>query len=299
MKSVILSISAISVVLLLFLASCSGTESADSLFAGEPEVVTTGYQFTEGPFWHSDGFLVFSDIPANKIYKWTPGSEDSEVYIDSSGNSNGIAATPEGVIILAQHAGKVSRVTEEKELVPIAEEYQGKRLNSPNDVAVRSDGLIYFTDPTFGVSEEDRELDITGVYRINSDQSLTLLYEDIDLPNGIVFSDDESKLYVADSRDGEITRFDVLENGDIKNPIVFANIGAMSEMGGADGMAVDEANRLYTTGPNGLIVFDADGNQLEQIMFDQQVTNAAFGGVDGNDLFITSRDDLFRLRMSN
>lgn len=295
MKSDISFLLSISLIVFLF-SSCTETESTDSLFTGEPEVITTGYQFTEGPYWHSDGFLIFSDIPANKVFKWTPGSEDSEVFIDSSGNSNGITATPDGVLILAQHAGKVSKVTEEMELIPIAEQYEGNRLNSPNDVAVRSDGLIYFTDPTFGVSEEDRELDITGVYRINADQSLTLLYEGIDLPNGIVFSPDESKLYIADSQDGEIIQFDVLGNGEIENPVEFANIGAMSEMGGADGMTVDDEGRLYTTGPNGLIVFDSEGNQLEQIRFDQQITNVTFGGEEGNDLFITSRDDVFRIR---
>lgn len=298
MKTVNFTNFSITFFIVLFFSSCTQSESTDSLFAGEPEVITTGFQFTEGPYWHSDGFLIFSDIPANKVYKWTPGSEDSEVYIDSSGNSNGITVTPGGVLILAQHAGKVSKVTDELELIPIAEEYDGKRLNSPNDVAVRSDGLIYFTDPTFGVSDEDRELEITGVYRINSDQSLTLLYEGIDLPNGIVFSPDESQLYVSDSQDGQIIRFDVLENGDVQNPTEFANIGAMNEMGGADGMTVDEEGRLYTTGPNGLIVFDAEGNQLEQITFDQQVTNVAFGGEDGKDLFITSRDDVLRVRVN-
>lgn len=298
MKSFNLFLLTICAITISLFFSCTQTESTESLFKGEPEVVTTGYQFTEGPYWHSDGFLIFSDIPANRIYKWEPESTGAEVYVDSSGNSNGITATPEGVLILAQHAGKVSKVMKDKELVPIAEEYEGKRLNSPNDVVVRSDGLIYFTDPTFGVSDEDRELEITGIYRINADSSLTLLYEDVSLPNGIVFSPDESKLYAADSDDGQILRFDVLENGDIANPTEFANIGAMTDMGGADGMTVDSDGRLYTTGPNGLIVFDADGNQLEQITFDQQVTNAAFGGEDGNDLFITSAGDVFRIRVN-
>lgn len=298
MKSLNLSFFLISVFAVIVFSSCAQTESNESLFEGEPEVITTGYQFTEGPYWHPDGYLIFSDIPANTVYKWMPGNPDSEVYIDSSGNSNGITSMPDGTLIFAQHAGKVSLVKDDMELIPIAEEYEGKRLNSPNDVAVRSDGLIYFTDPTFGVSDEDRELDITGVYRINADSSLTLIYEEIALPNGIVFSPDETKLYVADSETGQITRFDVLENGDVENPTEFANIGAMTEMGGADGMTVDEEGRLYTTGPNGLIVFDAEGNQLEQITFDQQVTNVTFGGEDGGDLFITSVGDVYRIRVN-
>ncbi|MDZ7720993.1 MAG: SMP-30/gluconolactonase/LRE family protein [Balneolaceae bacterium] len=298
MKSNNLFFFSISVLVVLLLGSCAQTESNESLFEDGPELITTGYQFTEGPYWHPDGYLIFSDIPANTVYKWTPGSPDTEVYIDSSGNSNGITAMPDGTLILAQHAGKVSMVNENMELVPLAEEYNGMRLNSPNDAVVRSDGLIYFTDPTFGVSDEDQELDITGVYRINSDTTLTLLYEEIALPNGIAFSPDESYLYVADSENGQITRFDLLENGDVENPTEFANIGAMTDMGGADGMTVDADGRLYTTGPNGLIVFDSQGNQLEQIEFDQQVTNVTFGGADGNELFITSMDDVYRVRVN-
>lgn len=298
MKSYNLFLLIICVTVVSLLTSCAEaeTESAEDLFSGEPETVTSGFQFTEGPYWHPDGYLIFSDIPANAVYKWSAGNSESEMYIDSSGNSNGIAATPEGTLILAQHAGKVSKVSENMELVPIAEEYEGSRLNSPNDVVVRSDGLIYFTDPTFGVSDEDRELDIAGVYRINADHSLTLIYEELSLPNGIVFSPDESKLYIADSETGRIVRFDVLESGDVENPTDFANIGALSSMGGADGMTVDAEGNLYTTGPNGLIVFDENGKQIEQIQFEEQVTNLAWGGEDGKDLFITSRSNVLKIR---
>lgn len=299
MKSLNVTLFSVCVGIVCLLSSCSQNESHEPLFAGEPEVVTSGYQFTEGPYWHPDGFLLFSDIPANKVYKWTPGNSESEVYIDSSGNSNGITATPDGTLILAQHAGKVSMINENLALIPIAEEYEGQRLNSPNDAAVRSDGLIYFTDPDFGVSAEDRELDFTGVYRINSDSSLTLLTDEISLPNGIVFSPDESNLYVADSQTGIITKFDVLDNGDIENPMEFASIGELNDQGwGADGMTVDESGRLYTTGPNGLFVFDADGNQLAHLTFDHQVTNVTFGGVDGNDLFITVTGDVYKVRVN-
>ncbi len=265
---------------------------------GEPEVVTSGFQFTEGPLWHPEGYLIFSDIPANTIYKWTPGNPESEVYIDSSGFSNGIKTLPDGTIVIAQHAGKISTVTEDLELEPLAEQYDGMRLNSPNDIAVRSDGLIYFTDPDFGVSDEDKELDVQGVYRINSDSSLTVVYDEFALPNGIVFSPDENYLYVNDSATGNIRRFEVMENGDLGDSILFTNIGEMTSMGGADGMIVDSEGRLYTTGPNGFTVFDEEGEQLHQIQFDQQITNLAWGGMDGNDLFITSRDVVYRVRVN-
>jgi gluconolactonase len=266
--------------------------------AGEPEVITEGFRFTEGPFWHADGFLIFSDIPASIVYKWTPGKVESEVYIEPSGNSNGIAARPDGTILLAQHAGRVSEVNEDLELITIAESYDGKRLNSPNDIAVRSDGLIYFTDPPFGVSDDDKELDFSGVYRINPDGSLTVIYDEFSHPNGIVFSPDESYLYINDSATGNIIRFDVLESGDVENRKLFANVGAMGELGGADGMATDTDGRLYTTGPNGFIVFDANGIQIHQIRFDHQITNMVWGGDNLDHLFITAPDRVYRLEMN-
>lgn len=280
---------------LFIMAAC---ETSEEPFLGEPEVVTSGFLFTEGPLWQPEGFLIFSDIPAGIIYKWTPGNPESEVFIEPSGNSNGIKSLPDGTIVVAQHTGRVSIVNDDMELEPIAEQYDGMRLNSPNDIAVRSDGLIYFTDPSFGVSDENKELDFQGVYRINSDGSLTVVYDEFDLPNGIVFTPDENYLYVNDSATGNIRRFEVMENGDLGDSILFTNIGEMTSMGGADGMVVDGDGRLYTTGPNGFIVFDADGEQLHQIQFDQQITNLAWGGADGNDLFITSRDVVYRLRVN-
>jgi gluconolactonase len=297
MKS-LYSVSIVAAFLIFFsLALLACSEQIEPV-AGDPEVVTEGFRFTEGPYWHPEGYLIFSDIPANIVYKWTSGSSESEVYIEPSGNSNGISARPDGTILLAQHAGRVSEVNESLELNPIAEEYNGMRLNSPNDIAVRSDGLIYFTDPPFGVSDEDRELDFSGVFRINHDGSLTLVFDEFALPNGIVFSPDEQYLYINDSETGQVLRFDVLENGDIENPRRFANVGAMGELGGADGMVTDTEGRLYTTGPNGFIVYDAEGRQIHQIRFDHQITNMTWGEENLDVLFITSPNAVYRLEMN-
>lgn len=265
---------------------------------GEPEVVTTGFQFTEGPHWMEDGSLIFSDIPANKVYRWKPGTDSSTIFVDSSGNSNGIEALPNGEIVLAQHAGRVSRLTVEGSLEAIVTEYQGKRLNSPNDLAIRSDGTIYFTDPNFGVSEEDQELDICGVYKIGSDGKTELMFDGFALPNGITFSPQEDFLYVNDSETGEILRFEVQDNGDLGEGVSFANIGAFTELGGADGMITDLQGRLYTTGPNGLIVFNAAGEEVAKISFDQQITNVEWGGEDGAHLFVTAGADVFRIAVT-
>jgi len=261
---------------------------------GEPEVITTGYQFTEGPHWLDEGSLIFSDIPASKVYQWQPGSNETTIFLDSSGRSNGIEGMPDGAIILTQHDGMVSKVVDNGVIEAIVTNYQGKRLNSPNDLAIRSDSLIYFTDPPFGVSSEEQELNFAGVYRIEKNGKLTLLYNEFALPNGITFSPDESYLYISDSETGDILRFEVAKNGDISNDTLFANIGVPGDKGAADGMITDSEGRLYTTGPNGLTVFDAEGNQLSNLRFDEQITNVEWGS-DQKVLYITGANSVYRI----
>lgn len=269
--------------------------SENTPYKSEAITVTLGFLFTEGPLWHHDGFLLFSDIPADKIYKWSPGDTVSKAYLQPSGNSNGLAMGLDGNLILAQHSGKISLLKDDGTLETLVTSYQKKRLNSPNDLVIRSDGQIYFTDPPFGVSSEERELDFSGVYRLDIEGNLTLIYQDFELPNGIAFSPDKSKLYVNDSRTGQVVRFDVLADGSVTNMIVFADIGSFGDLGGADGMVTDEEGNLFTTGPNGLIVFDADGKQIHQKRFDVQITNLAWGGENKNDLYITSSNQVFKI----
>jgi len=296
MKSQLLNISLFLIATFLF-GSCSQEQDKpdESFSIGEPELISDGYRFTEGPYWHPDGYLLFSDIPANRVYKWHP-DEGSSVYLEPSGNSNGISADQNGRILLAQHAGRLSRVSGEKDMEVLAESYNGKRLNSPNDLTVHSNGTIYFTDPPFGVSDEERELEFGGVYKLTSGGDLELVYDDFTHPNGIVLSPDESKLYVNDSRTGDIVMFNADENGDISGPEKFTNIGAMGDKGGADGMKVDSNGNLYTTGPNGLIVFDPDGNRMETIEFDEQITNLAWGGPENRHLFLTASSNIYRFK---
>jgi gluconolactonase len=288
----------------------AGTESdADTrtVFASAAEVVTEGFRFTEGPYWHPAGYLLFSDIPANTVYRWTPGNPTSEVHLSPSGNSNGIKAHPDGSLILAQHAGRVSRLSPDGTLTTLADNFRGQRLNSPNDVAVRSDGSIFFTDPSFGVSPADRQLEFCGVFRLDANGELHLLFDGFALPNGLVFSPAEDHLYVNDSTTGTIMRFNVSADGTLHEPVVFANIGERGRLGGADGMVTDAKGRLFTTGPNGLIVFDADGNQLEQLVFEHQITNLAWGerheagsagGHPTQDLYITAPNAVYRISVN-
>lgn len=275
------------------------SDSSSLLIEGEePEVIAGPFEFTEGPYWHSDGYLLFSDIPANRVYRWSE-MEGVDVYLEPSGNSNGIQADIDGSILLAQHAGRVSRLTSEGDVSVVVDNYEGQRLNSPNDIAVHSNGTVYFTDPPFGVSDEDRELDFSGVYRISPEGELSVVYNEFEYPNGIVFSADESQLYVNDSGTGTVLRFSVDNNGVASAPEEFASIGEMgSGKGAADGMETDEAGHLYTTGPQGLIIFDENGNQLHLINFDEQITNLGWGGESSDQLFITGSDNVYRYTMN-
>ncbi|MFO7798421.1 SMP-30/gluconolactonase/LRE family protein [Rhodohalobacter sp.] len=293
MSRLTILLSGFTIFFLMFLFSCT---NETELTLGEPEAITEGFQFTEGPFWHPDGFLLFSDIPANTIFKWEPGNSESEVYIEPSGNSNGITSSPDGTVLLAQHSGKVSQVNDDLTLTVLAEEFNGNRLNSPNDLVARSDGKIFFTDPPFGVSDEDRELDFSGVFRLDQDGTLTLLYDGFEYPNGIALSPDESKLYVNDSATGQILRFDLLEDGSVANETLFASVGERDDTGAADGIKTDSEGRLYSTGPGGLSIFDTEGNRIQIIEFDERITNLAWGDSDYSRIYVTAPNSVYRVQ---
>lgn len=261
--------------------------------------VSSGYEFTEGPYWHPDGYLLFSDIPANKIFKWKPGQEKSNVFLSPSGHSNGITATPEGDLLIAQHDGKISKVVENKKLKVLADSYEGKRLNSPNDLTVASSGTIYFTDPPFGVSKENRELDFSGVYMLTPDGKPQLMYDGFSRPNGIVLNPEESKVYVNDTATGQIMVFDRTEKGRLVNGRKFASVGASDKSGAADGMIVDRKGNLYTTGPGGIYVFSSNGEQLQFIETPARATNLGWGGSDLKTVFVTTPAAVYSIRMAN
>lgn len=261
------------------------------------EKIAGDFQFTEGPYWRDAGYLVFSDIPANTIYRWAP-DEEATVFLKPSGHSNGITADNQGRLLLAQHDGRIARVSEDGEIVPLAAEYNGRRLNSPNDLVVRSDGSIYFTDPPYGVDEAERELDFSGVYRLHPDGELELLTKEFGRPNGICFSPDESKLYVNDSRETLVRVFDVAEDGSISNGRTFAQPEDADAQGSTDGMKVDTAGNLYTTGPGGVWIYAPDGTLLDRLSVPQPPTNLAFGGPNNTTLYITARPDVYRVQVN-
>lgn len=262
---------------------------------GDPEQVASGFQFTEGPVWHPDGYLLFSDIPAARIYRYTPGGE-VEVWREASGNSNGLTLDRQGRLVACEHGNRrVSRTEPDGSIITLADQYDGGRLNSPNDVVVKSDGTIYFTDPPYGIAPEQREQPCNGVYRILPDGTIERLIDDFDRPNGLAFAPDESVLYIDDSPRRHVRAFDVLSDGRLANSRIIADMDH-PQPGSPDGMKVDAEGHLYVAGATGVWVFEPDGTHLGVIATPERPANCAWGDADRQTLYITARTSLYRIR---
>ena len=265
------------------------------------EQVATGFGFTEGPVWCKD-YLLFSDIPRNRIVRWRMRSEGPEIttFRSPSGNSNALALDTSGRLITCEHSTRrVTRTEVDGSVSVLVERYEGRRLNSPNDVVVRSDGSIYFTDPPYGLKDFNvwKELSFNGVYRLAPDGKLVLLADDFDRPNGLAFSPDESVLYINDTARVHIRAFDVSPDGNLGNGRVFIDMQS-SETGAPDGMKVDIKGNIYCTGPGGLWMIDSNGQCLGRIMLPEIPSNLAWGDADRRTLYITARSSIYRLRLA-
>jgi sugar lactone lactonase YvrE len=279
----------------------SAIENTWETVVGDAQVekVAGGFQFTEGPVWIPAGYLLFSDIPANVIYKWAPGFDAAQVWREPSGHSNGLTLDRAGRLVACEHDRRVSRTEADGTVVALAEQYEGRRLNSPNDIVCKSDGSIYFTDPPYGLpgQEEGRELDFNGVYRLAPDGTLTLLDGSFERPNGLAFSPDEGVLYVDDTHKGHIRTFDVRPDGTLANGRVFVELKDPSKDGAPDGMKVDVQGNVFCTGPGGVWVLDPAGELLGVIEPPEVPANLAWGDDDLKTLYITARTGLYRIRV--
>jgi len=257
---------------------------------GQPILISEQFSFTEGPLWdRTSDVLLFSDINGNTIYKLTlPDSID--ILRTPSNNANGLAFDIKGWLLAAEHGSRsVTRMLRDGTIESLVDNFKGKALNSPNDLAVRSDGTIYFTDPTFGLDRRTQGVDFTGLYRLDADETLVLEGEFDNAPNGVALAPDEKILYLALTFANEILAFDVGIDGATSNQRKFATAQH------PDGMAVDMAGNLYIAGREGVEVWTPDGTELGIIGLKHQPTNCAFGGTDGKILFITARQGLYRV----
>ena len=273
------------------------------------ERVAGGFGFTEGPVWRGTE-LLFSDIPNKRIARWRRLPEGPELTTYARGMSNGLTLDRRGRVLAAEHDGRrVTRVADDGTRTALAEQYQGRRLNSPNDIVVKSDGSIYFTDPPYGVQPSTpgvprpagwwtepipgKEQPCNGVYRIAPDGTLHLLVDDFALPNGLAFSPDESVLYIDDSAHKHIRALDVRPDGTLTNSRVLLDM-ASDDPGVPDGLKVDLSGNVFCTGPGGVWVCRSNGTLLGRIVLPELPANLAWGE-DGSVLFLTARTSVYRL----
>jgi len=280
------------------------------------ELLASGFDWSEGPLWIQDdgGFLVFSDIPRNSVMKWKEG-EGISLFMKPSGytgvadygrepGSNGLTLDLQGRIIFCEHGDRrISRLEKDGGKKTLVDNYKGRRLNSPNDAVVKSNGDIYFTDPPYGLPERyddpRRELDFCGVYRLSTAGKLTLLTKEMTRPNGIAFSPNEKLLYVAqsDSKKPIIKAFPIKRDGSLGTGKVLYNYSSLMRKypGSPDGLKVDRSGNLFATGPGGVYVITSEGKLLGRIHTGKRTANCAWGD-DGSVLYMTVDDCLCRIK---
>ena len=303
----------------------------DSLVAPDAKLerVATGFnKWTEGPVWTHIGTLLFAEIPANNIVQWIPGKgasvfmhpsgyEGSEPFKGPEPGSNGMTLDPDGRVTVAGHARRtvwrMESVDPKTQITVLADSYQGKKLNSPNDLVYKSDGSLYFTDPPYGLptqGDDDpwKELRVNGVYRLVGARqhkpgapperdTLQLVIKNLARPNGLAFSPDEKFLYVAESGTKQWLRYRVQTDGSLTDGMLFLDASTDPADGGPDGLRVDKEGNIYGSGPGGVWIISAEGKHIGTIKVPERVSNVAWGDADGKTLYITASTSIFRIRL--
>jgi gluconolactonase len=258
-------------------------------------VVGTGFGFTEGPVWDQAGFLYVSDETINKIYRLRPNGKKEEVIAlgDPDGNTFDLQHR---LIDCASVLRAIIEVTPDGKYKVLADHYDSKKLNSPNDVIVGPDGALYFTDPTLDlVAGEKQEIPFQGVYRLDAKGNVQLLTKDLTQPNGLAFSPDGKHFYVDDSERRNIRVYDVAADGALRNGRIFGEEPGGKDDGVPDGIKVDRNGDLFVTGPKGIWVWDAEGKHLGTIVMPEQPANLNWGDKDYRTLYITATTSVYRL----
>ena len=293
------------------------------------ERVADGFKWVEGPVW-TQGSLYFAEIPSDSIRKWTPGSGVS-VFLEPSGykgtapyngpesGSNGMTLDVRGRLTVAGHAQRdvyrLESLDPKAQITVLADSYQGKKLNSPNDLVYKSDGSLYFTDPPYGLrtqqdTDPEKQLKVNGVYRIAHalDQKpgsqpardqIQLLVSDLTRPNGIAFSPDEKYLYVNNSEPKKIwMRYKVQADGALTEPKLLFDATSDTRPGSPDGMKVDSEGNIYSAGPGGIWIFSPEGKHLGTILISEKAANVAWAGPDRKTLYITASSSIYRIHLN-
>ena len=273
------------------------TTLSDIVESSEPTKVASGFVFTEGPLWHSDGTLTFVDIRRSQIIRL--GTDGKTVIIrESSGESNGMTFDKQGRVVICEMVNRRLTRMENNTYTVVADKVDGKRLNRPNDVIGKSDGSLYFTNPgRERLEPADVDLDTNNVLRVKPDGSVDVIIPQFDYPNGLAFSPDEKMLYVANTRpDKFIMAYDVNANGTVSNGRHFADMSS-EEAGVPDGMKVDVEGRVYCTGPGGCWVFERSGELIGIIKLPEYPANCGWGGPDNKTMYFTANTSVFSMRM--
>jgi gluconolactonase len=290
----------------------------DAIVGPNPKIfkLAEGFKFTEGPVWIPSGnYLLFSDPNSNIIYKYTKDGELS-VFTEKSGyngadiaeygqpGSNGLTLDREGRLTINEHGNRrVTRLEKDGTATVLADRYEGKRLNSPNDLVYNSNGTLYFTDPPFGLpkffADPRKELPFSGVYSLRKGQ-LQLISKDLNGPNGIALSPDEKYLYVGnwDEKRKIVMRYGLNADGTVSNGKVFFDMTNARGEDAIDGVKVDQQGNLYVSGPGGLWVISSKGKHLGTIIAPKHIHNMAWGDDDGKTLYLTARSTLYRMRLN-
>ncbi len=287
-----------------------------------------GFKWTEGPVWIPAGYLLFAEIPSNSIRKWSPDGGVS-IFMQPSGykgsapfggpepGSNGMTLDPRGRLTVAGHAQRdvwrLEQVDPKAQATILADTYQGKQLNSPNDLVYKSDGTLYFTDPPYGLPKQDKDpnkqLDFSGVYRLPGavahkpgappdHAQLQLLFKDLPRPNGICFSPDEKYLYVNNSEPKKLwMRYTVQSDGTLTGAKLFFDATSDTRSGAPDGMKVDQKGNLYSAGPGGVWIFSPEGKHLGTLDIPERVGNVAWGGADHKTLYVAASSSIYRISL--
>ncbi|MGE5892453.1 MAG: SMP-30/gluconolactonase/LRE family protein [bacterium] len=281
------------------------------------EKIADGFTWVEGPVWNrAEGYLLFSDIPNNSVFKWQEGRgvslllkpsgyTGSEPFAGKEPGSNGLTFDSAGRLVLCQHGDRrIARIEKDGSKTILADRYEGKRLNSPNDLVFKSNGDLYFTDPPFGLpnafDDPKKELPFSGVYLLTRDGKFTLLIKDLKAPNGIAFSPDERTLYITDVDPDRPAwhAYDVNKDGTITNGRIFYDASPWKKpnFGGPDGLKVDGDGNLFAARPGGINVFASDGTLLGSIETGVATSNCAWGN-DGSTLYITASTAVYRIKL--